>query len=151
MSAENASDDYSVVILRLFEVESGYPVSSKLFGDVGAGIFDFEFYNYNYLLDNVETLEALVEGLEQLSPFADDALEITKTFSVEDFDRFKTDLSEERALSDKADTDSTFPHDWLPILIPSRFIEAQLLSSAARAPLGAALIRIALIERHSKQ
>lgn len=137
---------YEKVVAKLEDVENnGWHISGELFGDTGAAhMFDFLNENYCYFLDNVDSNENLIRGLEEISPFADDALAVAQEFTLSDFKRFKDALATERRL--EATDVSNFPDDWLAILLPARFILATMLAENENVPLGTALIRIAEVE-----
>ena len=87
--------------LELKLEDYGWSVSRDLFGDTGADINDFEIYNYTHFLDNVKSQKDLLEGLRQLSPLADDALEVAEQMNHQDFYEFKTALAYERKQEDR--------------------------------------------------
>lgn len=128
---------FQQVEAKLYQPE-GWCLSFDLFGDAGVNIHDFCAYNYTYFLDTVETRYNLERGLDELSPLADDALELVKMWGEDEFTRFKEELTKERA----AEEDSAFPSEWHCLLIPKRFIFGMILAEQTEAPLGTALIRI---------
>ncbi len=92
---------------------------------------------YVRFLDSVTTREELVEGLRELSPFADDALAAAERMTPEEFSDFKMRLSLERK-----GEDSEMPLAFTPILLPDRFLPAISLAQKAAAPLGTTLVRL---------
>ena len=120
-------------------------VSRELFGDVGCDINDFELFNYVYFLDNVKSLRDLLKGLEELSPLADDALEVAKLMTEQDFWNFKRTLVYERKQKE-----SRMLQKFFHLLIPDRFLAGQQIAKKARVPLGAVLIRIMEWEAETK-
>lgn len=113
-------------------------------------IYDFEFSHYNSFLDSVNSPGDLLRGLEELSPFANDALAIAEKLGEDDFRKFKTALALERSTAtDRIDQRSEIPQKWLPIVLPVRFIQAQLLAEEYEVCLGAALVRLMRIEAGS--
>ena len=113
----------------------------ELFGDMGADIYNFEVDNYTFFLDNVKSLNQLLEGLQDLSPLADDALNIVEKMKEQDFLIFKEALQYERKMED-----SRLPNKYHPLVIPQKFILATLLAKEYEVPLGAALIRMMEVE-----
>jgi hypothetical protein len=111
--------------------------SSNLFGDTGSDIRDFEIYNWLYFLDNVNSLEDLLEGLYQLSPLADDALEVAEQMSKQDFRKFKKALAKEREGENR-----TEPRKYQPLLIPKRFTLGALVAEKFEVSLGMAVIQL---------
>ena len=125
------------------EDDPGLTTSRDLFGYFGADIYDFEIYNYNYFLDNARSLDHLLDGLRQLSPFADDALALAEHMGDLDFCDFKLALAYERHHGD-----SKMPDRYLPLVIPKWFIPGVLLAEACLVPLGAALVRLIEFEEN---
>jgi len=119
----------------------GWSLPTELFGDMGADIYNFEVDNYTFFLDNVKSLNQLVEGLQNLSPLADDALSIAKKMKEQDFLIFKKVLQYERKMED-----SRLPNKYLSLVIPQKFILANSLAEEYKVPLGAALIRVIELE-----
>ena len=134
-----------------------WSVSRDLFGDdPGSDIHDFQSDSYKYFLDNVKSLTDLVEGLRQLSPFADDALAVAEKMNEKDFTKFKQALSgERRALSDSHEEQlplflklepltlaPKMPRKYFALLIPKQFIIAELAAEKFNVCLGVALIQI---------
>ena len=127
-------------------------VSSDLFGDVGADINDFEGYNYSYFLDQVRSLEDFITGLADLSPLADDALDIAEVMSGADFLEFKICLAHERGQAAMGNFGfSRMPARFLPLLVPRLFIKGAHLAATFGVPLGAAVIRILTAEDDPEQ
>jgi len=115
-----------------------WSLSGNLFGDVGVDIWDFEIDNYIYFLDNIRSLEDLLRGLHELSPFADDALEVAKGMNAQNFYEFKLTLAYERRQED-----SKMPEKYYALVLPKWFSPyALLLAEKAIVPLGATLIRL---------
>jgi len=114
-----------------------WDLSPDLFGDVGADINDFEAYNYAYLLDHAKSLDDLIQGLSELSPLADEALEVAEQMNNKDFAEFKRALERERLQKD-----SSMPSRYMPLLVPKRFVSAGIVAEMCVMPLGAAIIRI---------
>jgi len=119
------------------KLESYWRLSDRLFGYVGADMYDFEISNYVYFLDNVKSIQDLLAGLDELSPFADDALAIAEKMNEKTFLLFKLDLTCER----HGESNNT-SHRFASIFIPSQFIQAQLIAQEFKVPLGSSLIRI---------
>ena len=112
-------------------------------GDVCVDIHDFEEYNYVHFIDNVGSLTELREGLQHLSPLADEALTVAANMDDEEFYRFKTDLKHER------EGYSEMPEKYLPLVIPPKFILATLLADKYQVSLGLVLIRTIEVEPES--
>ena len=132
---------------RLETPEGGWTLSRALFGDVGADIYDFEMFNYVYLLDHATSREALVNGLRELSPLADDALDIAEQMTEGDFYDFKIALAHERGISARGDGESKMPDKYYALILPERLITAIGLAQKAEVPLGAAIIRMMEFEK----
>ena len=121
---------------KLNEYWWGLP--KELFGgDAGVDMHDFELYNYRFFLDDVKSVNQLLEGLQHLSPLADDALVVVEKMKEQDFLIFREALQYERKMKD-----SKLPNEYTPLVIPQRFIQAGLLSEKFGVSLGTALIRI---------
>jgi hypothetical protein len=121
----------------------GWSVSKELFGDTGCDIHDFESYNYVYFLDNVNSLEDLVKGLTELSPLFDEALIVARKMTENDFFDFKLQLAHERKIvKSEIYEESKLQRKYFPIVLPSIFISAHLITEKYEVPLGVALIRI---------
>ncbi len=123
-----------------FNQEKDWKISPRLFGDCGADINDFELHNYNYLLDHARSVQDIVNGLRELSPLVDDALEVAEKMREADFYEFKLALAYERGHIDYEV--SKIPDRYFPLVIPKRFFNAVHLADKYLAPLGAMLIRI---------
>jgi len=106
-------------------------------GDGGVDMNDFELCNYRFFLNNVKSVNQLLEGLQHLSPLADDALAVAEKMKEQDFLSFKKVLQYERKMKD-----SKLPNEYTPLVIPQRFIQAGLLSEKFGVSLGTALIRM---------
>lgn len=117
-------------------------LSKELFGNTGCDIYDFLIENYTYFLDNVTCCEDLVEGLKQLSPFADDALLIAQGMSKQKFNKFKHTLIKERR-----GEESNASKNFRIITMPKRFLPATLLADKFQVPLGTALIQLLETEK----
>src|SRR3989344_5948621 len=135
-----------------------WSVSRDLFGDdAWSDIHDFQSDSYKYFLDNVKSFTDLVEGLRQLSQFADDALAVAEKMSEKDFRKFKRALpGERRALSDSYEEQlqlyqklepPKIPRKYFALLIPKQFITAGFVADKFEVCLGAALIQIMKYER----
>ncbi len=120
---------------------SDWELSEALFGDAGGNFYDFEAFNYTYFIDHVRTQEELIHGLGELSPMADDALDLSMGLTEQEFRDFKIALAHERRVAHE-DGDSTFPRQYDELLLPQRFIEALIIVEKFEMPLGAALIRL---------
>ena len=112
------------------------------FREGGCEIIDFESEDYVYFLDNVKTLEEIIEGFHCLSPLADDALRVAESMSHKDFIKFKKALSYER----RQEENSKMPKKYQTIVIPDRFVNAALITEEYQVSLGTALIRLAELE-----
>jgi hypothetical protein len=106
-----------------------------------ADMYCFTIWHYTHLLDNVKSLSDLIEGLFQLSPFADDALEVALAMSEADFIEFKLVLVQERK-SARGEGESKMLEKYFSLVLPERFSMAIMLSGQAAVSLGPALIRI---------
>lgn len=126
----------STSLFRNKEWTKGARIDIHSFGD-GSDVEG----SYIYFLDNVSSLEELNQGLEELSPFADDALEVTKSMSERDFCDFKLALPAERD-----GKDGHMPEQFVSLLLPTRLLKAMFLSQKAAAPLGTTLIRMLEVE-----
>ena len=119
------------------KLSEGWLLSPELFGDVGADIHDFFIGNYVYFLNNVNSLDKLLEGLRQLSPLADDALKVASRINREEFDYFKINIPNYRK-------GLRGNHKYRRLLIPERFLEVSLseIPEKCQVPDGTALIRM---------
>jgi len=130
---------------RLFQCESSNELT------------DFEITDYNRFLDTVETLEDLIEGLAELSPFADDALDVAESMTANDFTIFKLALIHERKIAFRLKDwnpnqlilidipgeeipESKMPSQFAPILLPIKFIDAHFIAKIAQTSLSVAMI-----------
>lgn len=131
---------------RVLEEGKGWGLSPDLFGEVGPGqidIYAFRADHWVFFLNNVNSLENLLEGLRQLSPLVDDALEVAEQMGDRDFRKFKKALVKERR-GEKA-----MPGKYDALLIPEGFLLGALVADKFEVPLGAALIRLRrLQEKH---
>lgn len=134
-------EEKTKLMRRLDENNFSWCLSTNLFGDTGCDIYDFEIYNYTYFLDNVRSIEDLLEGLKQLSPFVDDALAVAERMSYQDFVDFKLALAYEHRLA-KENGNSKMPKKYMPLVVPKWFIPALHIAEKFEAPLGIALIRL---------
>jgi len=100
-----------------------------------------EMSQYVYFLDTAGSQEELIEGLTELSPFADDALAVAQGMTNLDFAIFKLAL-----LFERRGEGNKMPKQFASILLPDRFVPAILLAEKARTPLGTALVRILEVE-----
>ena len=117
-------------------------VFSGLLGCDRKYIWFFDFGDYVYFLDHVQSLGDLVLGLYELSPLADDALVVAETMTPADFSIFKVSLAQER---EKRDNSVLSEREQI-IILPWRFVHAALLAEKYQVPFGAALIRIMDLE-----
>lgn len=106
------------------------------------GLVEFEMVDYVWFLDHVASLLDLIEGLEQLSPFADDALDIAISMTEMDFISFKLALAIERRVAESGEGESKMPKLYHNLLLPNLFVEAFPLSEKARVSLGLAIFRM---------
>ncbi len=97
--------------------------------------------SYTYFLDNIRSLDELIQGLEELSPFADDALEIARSMTMQDFYDFKLALPFERN-----GKDWQMPDRFSSLVLPTRILKGMFLSQKAGAPLGTTLVRMLEVE-----
>ncbi len=132
---------------RLNVLEYGWGVSPELFGDVGVNIYDFQAHNYVYFLDHVTSKEELIRGLRELSPLADDALDVAEKMDDRAFARFKHALKRERSPV-YGDGRNSMPLRYGVLLLPRRFLEALPLTEEYDVSLGVVLIRI--MEKQSR-
>lgn len=112
------------------------------FGDGNCEINDFGTEDYVYFLNNVKTLEEMIEGFRHLSPLADDALSAAKSMNGADFQRFKKALAYERRQDEKR----RMPKKYLSLVLPERFLDGYVLAEEFRVTLGTALIRLVELE-----
>jgi hypothetical protein len=126
---------------------NGWDISrSDLFGsDPEEGML-YEMYcftigHYVHFLDHVSSLQDLIEGLFQLSPFVNDAFVVAQGMSESDFVEFKLALISERK-SAQGEGESKMPAKYCNLLLPDRFPMAILLMGNAKVSLGPALIRL---------
>ncbi len=137
MSQTDSPNTAGVMTTLREKLDNEWELSSELFGDVGGDIHDFESYNYVYFLDNVKSLNDLIEGLRQLSPLADDALKVAESMSDKNFHKFKKSLPEERC-----GERSVMPKKYDALLVPKRFITVLPIAEKFLVSLGTALIRM---------
>lgn len=126
--------------VRLFErIDDGWYLSSELFGDKGADIYDFQIENYIHFLANVESREDLIRGIRELNPLLelDGTLEVAENMTDEEFSRFKELLKLERCQEE-----SKMSKKYYNLLLPKIFIIALPLAEKTEVPLGTALIRV---------
>lgn len=122
---------------RIYEGRSWKP-SPELFGEYVCDMYDFDTHNYIHLIDNSRTRIDLVKGLRELSPLADDALEVAELMDDKNFYEFKIALAYERTQV----LDSKMPDRYLPLVLPKRFVTALPLTEKFAVALGVALIKI---------
>ena len=135
-TSENIKRKWSFGERQKMMEEKKWTLSSKLFGDVGCDIYDFEADNYVYFLNNIASRDELVAGLLELSPLAEDALPVVENINNKGFQEFKKILINERR-----GKDSDMPEKFRTLILPERFIHAALLADEYCVPLGAALVR----------
>lgn len=132
--------------LNVRESAGVWPLSS-LFGPMVLDeyyndILGFEMQQYIYFLDHVETVSDLVRGLEELSPFADDALEIAEWMSREEFEEFqKVVPAHHQAVREGNEPTEELSDRFTLILLPEQFFSALSIAESAAVSLGVALIR----------
>ena len=120
-----------------------WELSPGLFGaDVGGNIYDFEAENYVYFLDHIRSLGDLLRGLSELSPLADDALDVAERMDEQGFLEFKIALAHERGLKARVECGSKISPRYDHLLIPELFLAAIPVAEQCEAPLGAALVRM---------
>lgn len=124
---------------RFQEDQEYWILPERLFDSGMIDINDFEEHNYNYFLDHVFSLDELLTGLLQLSPFANDALSVAEKMNEQDFRRFKSALAKERSCESK----SVFPGKFRSLILPKSFIQATIMAERYEVPLGVALIQLA--------
>ena len=110
------------------------------------GLVEFEMVDYIWFLDHVSSPADLIEGLEELSPFADDALDIAISMTELDFITFKLVLAIERRVAESGEGESKMSKLYHNLLLPNRFIEALSLAEKARTSMGLALYRMIEVE-----
>ena len=131
---------------RLKEDAEEWQLSRRLFGkDAGYDINDLEEASYVYFLDHVQSHDDLIAGLRELSPLADDALEVAERMSNRDFSKFKLALARERECHGQGE-ESAFPAKYRILVLPRRFIQGSVLAEQFAAPLGAVLVRMLELE-----
>lgn len=124
-----------------FDDKDGWDLPQRLFPTSDGLIHDFEVDDYVAFLNSVVSHSDLVEGLQNLSSLADDALIRAQEMTSEDFGRFKEAMARERDLSEaQEESGSQMPEEWLPILMPERFLQAYLMAQSFNVPLGARLL-----------
>lgn len=104
-------------------------------------MYCFTLWHYTHFLDEVKSIADLIEGLFQLSPFADDALEVALGMSESDFIEFKLELVQGRKAA-REGGESVMLERYYALLLPNRFPMAIVLADKARVSLGVALIRL---------
>ncbi len=115
---------------RLFQCESSNELT------------DFEITDFGRFLDTVQTLGDLIEGLAELSPFADDALSVAESMTSDDFVTFKLALIHERKIvSGEEDLVSNMPKQFVILLLPAQFMEAFFIAEQFQVSLSVAMIR----------
>ena len=141
MSQTNSPIAAEVMTTLREKLDNWWKLSPELFGDIGGDIHGFEIYNYLYFLDNVKSLNDLIEGLRQLSPLANDALKVAESMDDKDFHKFKKSLSEKRC-----GKKSVMPKKYGALLVPKRFIATLPITEKCLISLGTALIRMVEFE-----
>lgn len=127
---------------------------SELFGDM-MDINDFESHHYVHFLNKVKSVEDLREGLYQLSPLANDALEIAERMTKKGFASFKRTLLSARIESGEnqlplfGEARKRDISKYAALLVPRGFILASEIADKFHVSLGVALIRIMETE-HSR-
>lgn len=127
----------------------GWTLSGQLFGNTRyCDIHDFEEEDYIYFLDHVRSRDDLLTGLCELSPFADDALDIAERMNDQDFYRFKLALACERgrARREEGAGESVLPKKYGKVVLPTSFLKAHFLAEKFAVSLGVALIRMFELE-----
>ena len=119
------------------------------FGMGSGDIDDLEISHYVYFLDNVKSLSDLREGLHQLSPLADDALEVAENMDEGDFYEFKLALAYERRVQEEGG-ESKMPAKYFFLLLPALFLRAVPIAEKFRAGMGSACIRILDLQEKNK-
>lgn len=123
--------------------KDGWDLPRGLFPTSDGLIHDFDTSDYVSFLNAVGSRSGLVEGLQSLSPLADDALITAQRMTEEEFGRFREVLARERSVSEaQEESGSEMPEEWFPILMPERFLQAYSASLEFEVPLGTALVRI---------
>ena len=125
---------------RLDTLALGLVFSKELFGNVPD--CDFELSHYARFINRVGSRDNLICGLKELDPFVDDAFAVAEMMSEEDFREFKAALVHERNLKQDPDGQSIMPPRYYPIVIPERFITAQIIAEKFDTTLEVALLRI---------
>ena len=152
---------YRQVSEAIYDAYEPYCLSKRLFqcNEPGNELIDFELSDYTRFLDKVSSLRDLVEGLYELSPFADDALDMAESMNDLDFSVFKLALVNERKIASfLKDCDfkqmvlvnvtgeeipaSRMPPEFGVLLLPSRFIRGQMLAQQVETSLVLAMERI---------
>jgi hypothetical protein len=106
---------------------------------IGKHIWALQLADYNdFLYKAASDAEVLRDGLDELSPLADDAHAIVSGFSNSDVARFKAEIEEERFRTVWAE--STLPAEWDRVLMPGRFITAFAISAGNSDSLGRSLL-----------
>ncbi len=113
--------------------------------EVTGCIYEFEMSDYVYFLDHSESRAELLKGLTELSPFADEALEVAHSMSESDFSDFKLALPSERR-----GEGGTMPQKYVSLLLPTRFFPALLLARKLATTLGTTLVRLCEVELEQK-
>ena len=120
----------------------GYCLPRRLFGSMVCTEFtDFELVDYCRFLDDVASLEDLILGLSELSPFADDALDVAEAMTPIDFSTFKLALIRERQIAKGLDAESIMPAKFFSLLLPGHMMMANQLAKLAAVSLSVAMIR----------
>lgn len=123
-----------------YKIKEGWSLPLPLFynDDSYSGcIYDFEIGNYISFLDNVKSLQDLIQGLRELSPLTDDALSVAEGMNDNDFIYFKLALIKERQnskLNNNFEQPNVMENKYLPILIPTNFIPASEIADLCKVP-----------------
>lgn len=132
---------------RVTEGLSRWQLTGLFGSDLGTEVYDFEEFQYIHFLNHVSSREDLLRGFQELSPFADDALEVAERMTEEDFYEFKLALARERGLSARKEDVSNFPAKYATLLIPRHFIKGTFASKKFEVSLGCALVRMFELEK----
>lgn len=151
------------ILRRLWKLScDGLELSHDLFGAVPD--HDFELHHYVDFLNKVSSRENLLRGLRELNPFVDDALVVAEAMTDEDFWEFKKVLKHERERQQNIrlydpnqleleigteqqemlceESASNIAGRFGPILVPAKFIRANMIANEAGTSFEVALGRI---------
>jgi hypothetical protein len=107
----------------------------------GNGV-EYEEEDYAVFLEKVRTLEDLRQGLQELSPFANDALAIAETMDEEEFIEFKIALAYERGIMMAGVGESKLTNRYLSLVLPTCLLKAAPLAREANVSIGVAMLRL---------